>query len=163
MKTSNRIYRLLFGALAIAGLQITTASAQDVLGSWTCGMSMVDPSGEGSISAEFHMTFKPDGSYERTGAMSIVMAALQVDTSFTMAETGSWTKDAMVLTTKTEEIAFESTDEAPSQIEAMILQQMEASAQNSPEDSMTIKSLTATTMSLEAGDGESDEMMCDKV
>jgi hypothetical protein len=163
MKTSNRICRLLFSVLAIAGLQISTASAQDVLGSWNCSMSMVDPSGEGSISAEFDVTFNADGSYERNGAMSIVMAALQVDTSFTMAETGTWTKEEMTLTTDTEEIAFESTDEAPSDIEKMILQQMESAAQTSPEDSVVITSLTATTMSLETGDGQGEEMTCDKV
>jgi uncharacterized lipoprotein NlpE involved in copper resistance len=162
MKTSNRIFRLSFSILAIAGLQISTASAQDVLGRWKCSMSMADPSGEGSVSADFDVTFNADGSYARTGAMSIVMAALQVDTSFTMAETGTWTKDAMMLTTKTDEIAFESTDDSPSQIEQMILQQMEASAQNAPEDSIMIKSLTATTMSLETGDGEDEVMMCEK-
>ena len=126
-------------------------------------MSMVDPSGEGSITADFDMTFNANGSYERNGAMSIVMQALQVDTSFTMAETGTWTKNEMVLTTQTEEITFESTDEAPSTMEQMILQQMQASAQNAPEDEITITSLTATTMSLETGDGEGDEMTCDKV
>jgi len=163
MKTSNRISLLLLSTLAIAGLQVSTASAQDVLGSWKCSMSMVDPQGEGSITADFDVTFNANGSYERNGAMSIVMQALQVDTSFTMAETGTWTKNEMVLTTQTEEITFESTDEAPSQMEQMILQQMQASAQDAPEDEIKITSLTATTMSLETGDGEGDEMTCDKV
>ena len=165
MKMSNRICRLLFSALAVAGLQISTASAQDVLGNWKCSMSMVDPQGEGSVTADIDVTFNPDGSYERNGAMTIVVAALQVETSFTMAETGTWTKDEMVLTTKTDEISFDSTDEAPTTMEQMILQQMETSAQNAPEDSITITSLTATTMSLETGDGsgQGDEMTCNKV
>jgi hypothetical protein len=65
----------------------------------------------------------------------------------------------MVLTTTPSEIAFESTEEAPSQIEQMFAQQIQSAAQNAPEQSLTINSLTATTMTIDA---EGDETTCQK-
>jgi hypothetical protein len=91
--------------------------------------------------------------------MNILMQALQVDTSFTFTETGSWTRNAMLLTTAPNEIEFESSEEAPSQIEQMIAQQIQAAAQNSPEQALTIKSLTATTMTV---DSEGEETTCQR-
>lgn len=158
MKTIHPIGRVL-GIVAFGCFATATASAQDVLGTWNCGMTMQDPSGQGSVSVQFEATFNADGSYERAGDMSIVMAALQVDTSFSFKEAGSWTRDAMVLTTTPSEIAFESTEEAPSQIEQMFAQQIQSAAQNAPEQSLTINSLTATTMTIDA---EGDETTCQK-
>lgn len=159
MKTFHRIPRLLFSAAVIGSLVIATASAQEVLGTWNCGMTAEDPSGEGSINMEFEATFNADGTYERAGEMTIVMAALQVDTSFTFMESGSWTRDSMHLTTTPSEIEFQSGDEEPSQIEQMFLQQMQTAADNPEEETITISSLTATTMTL---DVEGEATVCEK-
>jgi hypothetical protein len=159
MKTFHRMARLLFSATVATSLMIATASAQDVLGTWSCGMTAEDPSGEGSISVELEVTFSRDGTYRRDGEMTIVMAALQVDTSIAVRETGSWTLDSMVLTTVPGEIELQSTDESPSQMEQMIVQQMQSAAQDTSEESITITSLTATTMTLDA---EGEAMMCEK-
>lgn len=161
MKTFHRLCRLLFGVAAIGSLVIATASAsaQEVLGTWSCGMTAEDPSGQGSIDMEFEATFNADGTYRRAGAMTIVMAALQVDTSFDFMETGSWTRDSMLLTTIPSEIEFQSADEEPSQIEQMFLQQMQSAAENPEEETITITSLTATTMTF---DVEGEVTLCEK-
>jgi hypothetical protein len=158
MKTIHPIAQL-FGAAAVSCLAIATASAQDVLGTWSCAMMSEDPSGEGSVNMEFEATFSADGTDQRAGEMNIVMQALQVDTSFSFTEAGSWTRNAMVLTTAPSEIGFESSEQAPSQIEQMIAQQIQAAAQNSPEQTLTIKSLTATTMTV---DSEGEETTCQR-
>ena len=162
MNTSIRIWRLLLGGAVAGSLLISTASAQDVLGTWTCSMMVEDPTGQGSVSAEFEMTYKSDGTYERMGLMTIVMAALQIDTSISIAESGDWTKESMVLTEMRHELEFAIADEEPSQMEQMIVQQMQAAAEATSEESMTITSLTATSMSLQPGGGDDGEMMCDK-
>ena len=125
-------------------------------------MMVEDPTGQGSVSAEFEMTYKSDGTYERMGLMTIVMAALQIDTSISIAESGDWTKESMVLTEMRHELEFAIADEEPSQMEQMIVQQMQAAAEATSEESMTITSLTATSMSLQPGGGDDGEMMCDK-
>ena len=162
MNTSIRVWRLIFSGAFVGSLLISTASAQDVLGTWSCSMLVEDPANQASVSAEFEMTYRADGTYERMGVMTIVMAALQIDTAISIAESGNWKKESMVLTEIRSELEFASADEAPSQMEQMIVQQMQTAAEASNEESMTITSLTATSMSLQPGGGEDGEMMCDK-
>ena len=148
-------------AVTLSCAAIATASAQDIIGRWDCGTMSQDLAGQGTISLDFDVTISADGVYEREGVMSIVMEALEVNASFSIMEIGSWTREGMELTTTTSEFVVEPAgDEAPSQMAQMIAQQMQASAGNGQQQTLTITSLTATTMTI---DSAGDETTCERV
>jgi hypothetical protein len=163
--TLNRACRVLFGGAAVAGCLVATALAQndDIHGTWSCGLSIQDPATGTTMNADFEQTYAADGTYERDGEMNILIEAFEVDITIVIEESGTWRwVEPMVLGETTSEIAFSSPAETPSQMEQMMLTQMQAAAdaEVSQEQTVEIRSITATA--LELVDDEGAEMACDK-
>jgi hypothetical protein len=158
MKTFSRVCRLGLSSAAVAGCLITTAFAQEdeLVGDWSCTMSTEDQEIGASLSAEFEQTYESDGTYEREGDIRVVIAAFEVDIAVSIAEAGTWRLiDAMTLGETATDLEFSSAEESPSQVEAMMLEQMqaEADAQAMEEQTTEIVSLTATMLELQDPDG----------
>lgn len=165
MKTLRRICRNPLAGLAITCCLIATAQAQedDIVGTWDCGLSIDDPASGASVNADFATTYDSDGSYERDGQLVISIAALQLNISVAMDEAGNWrVVDSTGLGETANEISFSSLSEEPSQMEQMILQQMQAesNAMLGQEEVAEITSITANAMELTSDDGS--ELTCNK-
>lgn len=164
MNSLHRVGRLVFSATAMAGLLIATASAQEdeVVGTWNCSFSVEDAASGAAMSGDFVQTYGADGNYARTGEIHVMIAAFEVDLDISIEESGAWRMvDSMVLGETMSEIVFSSDEEAPSETEQMLLQQMEAEAAATvAEETYQITALTATTMDL--NDGGEVTMSCQK-
>jgi hypothetical protein len=165
MTTSKRIFSSCFSGLAIISCAIGTAFAQEdeIVGTWTCGLSIEDPASGAAVTAEFETSYDSDGSYTRAGQLNISVAAAQLNVSVVLDEAGNWRLvDAMSLGETVTEIDFTSTAETPSPIEQMMLQQMEAESNGvvGQEEVSEITSLTANSMEIESSDGAA--MVCQK-
>jgi hypothetical protein len=165
MKTLQRIGPKLLTGMAISCGLVATAFAQadDLVGTWECGLSINDPASGASVNADFETTYDSDGSYAREGQLKISIAALQLELTVGMDEAGSWRViDSQNIGETASELTLSSTSEMPSQIEQMILQQMqsESSGVVGQEEVAEIVSLTASTMELRSSDGA--EMACNK-
>ncbi|HUF72586.1 MAG TPA: hypothetical protein VMR74_06790 [Gammaproteobacteria bacterium] len=165
MKTLPRVCQLTFASAAMTGCLIATAFAQndDIIGTWTCDLTVDDPESGAQMNAEFEHTYDGDGTYERAGEMNIVIEAFDVDIAIGIEESGTWRwVESMVVGETTTDIEFSSAVETPSQMEQMMLQQMQAAAdaESSEEQTVDISSLTATTMEIEDDDGA--VMVCAK-
>jgi hypothetical protein len=150
----------------MAGCLIAPAFGQsdDIIGDWTCDLTVDDPETGTKMNAEFEHSYDDDGTYERSGQMNIVIEAFDVDISIGIDEEGTWRwVESMVIGETTTDIEFSSTVETPSQMEQMMLAQMQAAAdaESSEEQPVDIASLTATTMEIEDDDGTA--MVCEKV
>jgi len=165
MNTSQRIGRRLLGGLAITGCLIGTAFAQedDIVGTWDCGLTIEDPESGAAVRADFETTYDSDGSYARDGQLDISIAALQLEISVGMNEAGNWrVVDASSIGETTSEIKISALSETPSQMEQMIIQQMQSESTSAvgQEEVSAITSLTADVMELSSADGA--ELSCNK-
>lgn len=165
MNTFQRICRQLLAGMAIIGSLIAPAFAQedDVVGTWACGLSIDDPATGTAVSADFETTYDSDGSYERDGQLKISVAAMQLDIDVVMDEAGNWrVVESTGLGETATEISFSSLAETPSQVEQMVLQQMqvEANAMLGKEEVAEITSMTADAMVLTSDDGAA--LTCNK-
>ena len=165
MNTLRCICRHLLSSLAITSCLIATAFAQedDIVGTWACGLSIDDPASGAAVKADFETTYDSDGSYTREGQMDISIAPLQLEISVLMDEAGSWrVVESTAIGETASEIKISALSETPSQMEQMIVQQMqtESSGVIGQEEVAEITSLTADAMQLESPDGAS--LSCDK-
>ena len=158
MKKLQSICRKLSLGVAVAGGLAGSAIAQEenLVGTWSCSTSFEDPESGAKMAADFVQTYENDGSYARAGEFSVVIPVLEVDTSISVAEAGTWRLvDSTVLAELTTDIEFSSLEDSPSQMEQMILQQMrgEAEASRTVEQTVELTSLTATTLQFEDESG----------
>lgn len=145
-----------FGSLLAAA---SVAQESNLVGTWDCSMSMQDQEVGMQMNINFEQTYDADGSYERAGRMNISVAALQLDLTIDIDESGAWSLDGMTLTETSSDISFTSASETPSQMESMILQQIQMAAESEPEQTVELESLTATTMEFMDDDGANASCM----
>lgn len=162
----NRSCRALFCGVAVMGCLATSAFAQEdnLHGTWNCSLEFIDDEIGAVMKADFEQTYATNGTFERMGQMSIMIEAFGVDIAIGIEENGDWRMvDAMVIGETTSDVAFSSQKQEPSEMEAMILQQMQAEADADTHDESTVelKTLTATTMEFE--DEEGVVSSCQKV
>lgn len=158
MNALHRICLSVLGGAAVTGGLITTAYAQDdnILGTWNCGLSFQDPEIGATMNVRFEQTYDADGTYVRAGEMSIAIPALQVDIAVAIDEAGTWRfLESLIVAEKMTKLDLASMSDAPTQMEQMLVEQMRAGAQAelSDEQTVNLKSLTATTMEYEDADG----------
>ena len=158
MNTFQRFGRSLFGGLAITSCLVAAAIAQedDVVGTWDCGLSVDDPASGTAVDADFETTYDANGSYERDGQLNISIAALQIDIAVAMDEVGNWRIVESTSRGETAtEIRFSTPSGTPSPTEQMILQQMQAEANEmlGKEEVAEITAISADSMELTSDDG----------
>jgi hypothetical protein len=165
MNTTRFFCRTLLAGLAISSGLVATVFAQEdaVVGTWVCGLSVDDPASGASVSADFETTYGSDGTYERDGQLVISIDALQLDIAVAMDEAGNWRViESTGLGETATEISFSTFSETPTQMEQMVLQQMqtESNAMLGKEEVAEITAMTADSMELTSDDGAT--LTCDK-
>jgi hypothetical protein len=152
------------GAAALAGCLIGAPTAEDseIVGTWNCAGSAADPAIGMTMNVEYVQTYSADKAYERTADLTIRIEAFQLDLAMTVTDSGSWRREAMAVTELMSDIQFSSANETPSPEEQATLQtiQAEAEADIGTEETMQIRSLTASTMELE--DDEDMQLTCSR-
>ena len=150
-KTFAPVRRVALSGLTLTGILIATASAQEeqIAGTWNCSTAFEDAELGISMTAEFESTYGADGMLERDGGMNMTIAALGSEISFMVKAVGTWkAAESMVIEETISSTEFAAGSEEPSQIEQMMLQQMQAQVDGAgPQtDTIQLESLTDTTM-----------------
>jgi hypothetical protein len=137
------------GGAVLAACLSGTVWAQDseLVGTWNCAGKAEDPEMGMTTVVEFVQVFSADKTYERNADVSVTVAAFTIDLSLLVRDTGTWSREEMAVT------EISSAGAAPSQAEQAMLQliQQEAEADIASEETMQIKSLTASTMEIDDG------------
>jgi hypothetical protein len=154
MAATRRSLGVCGGAILVACLT-GTAGAQDseLVGTWNCAGKAEDPEMGMTTVVEFVQVFAADKTYERNADVTIKVAAFTIDLSMLVRDSGTWNREEMAITEIMSDIEISSAGAAPSQAEQAMLQliQQEAEADIASEETMQIKSLTASTMEIDDG------------
>jgi len=156
MKTLTRLCIGVLGGAAVACGLTSVVSAQDaeLVGTWNCTGSIEDAEMGMTMTLEYEHKYTSDGSYDRTSQVRLAIAAMQVELSFSIDEAGTWRRDGMNIGETPTAIEVDSDKEMPSEIEQLVLAQIEAEAELElgNETVTPISALTASTMTLDEGE-----------
>jgi hypothetical protein len=155
MRAQKRTGLGILGGAAIAICLPGTALAQDseLVGTWNCAGKAEDPEMGMTTIVEFVQTYAADKTYERKADLAITIAAFSIDVAMVVSDSGTWRREGMAVMEIMSDIEITAASEAPSQAEAAMLQliQQEAEADIAVEETMQIRSLTASTMEIDDG------------